>query len=198
MPECTIPKPGAITSNSSGCLKEGIKAAAIIQKNDVNTADWLTDALLFDKACNNVLGFTFTDPLVKFNMVRFSVKDSFYSAEWTKEAGFYPHLATLVFKGKDCSQTKTIKDWTKNCQLLMVIWTYDCDKGRVIGIEYDADADELVSYESGLEVVRHLDTHEQKGSGAVPRDEIDLGGESECPALWMDISISDFKANYVN
>lgn len=198
MPTCNIPKPGGLTNNTAGCLKSGIRAAAIIQKDDLNTANWLTDATLFDKACRNVLGFTFEDPAVKFEMVRFAVKDSTYQGEYTKDTDFYTHLLTLVFNGKDCNQTTTIKDWVRNCQLVMVVWTYDCNKGRLIGIDYDSEADEFVAYETGLYVERHLDTHGQKGDGANPRDEIDLGGESECPALWVDISIQDFIANYAN
>ena len=197
MPECTIPPPSGVNTDPN-CLNGGMKLGAVIAGGGLNLAAMLNDPALFDKTCGKVLGFLFTDPNVKFELVRFSIKDSTYSSEYTDETRFYVHLINMIFKGQSCEQTAKIKTWIENCGIYFMIWGYNCEKGRLFGVEYDSKLDEFVPYEVPLSVKRHKETIGKKGKTEVPMHELDLGGESECAALHTDISIADFKANYVS
>lgn len=186
--------------NNEGCVKEGVRYLAINNKNNLNLVDMVSDPLLFDPTCRQIKGFILAnpaDPACNFVPLGFSKKDSFLESEKTKESCFYETVLQVVLNGKSCARTTAILDYWDICENVIVLWTNECDLGRVIGFDYDKELNEFICYEEPFGLVRHKDTLPAKGSGDKATDELEFSGQSDYPVLHLELSISDFKAAYV-
>lgn len=116
-----------------------------------------------------------------------------YDLTYTSDSQTYDILVAMIFEGKSAANSKAFCKLINGCGYVMVFYDKNCSNGRVLGIEESGGTFDTSSEE--LKVVRHLDSSGEV-AGSPPRDEIDFGGESDCPSPYLSIERVDFEQTY--
>lgn len=182
-----------LTTGTSCNLKGGIKTAYWTLRANVDFNAMAGDALQFDQPNETILAYTMLNS-EKWHKIDALPKSSTYSAEYTDDNGFYENLLTFVFEGKGAAFRNAMCKAIKACKVLVQIYDYNCES-RLFGIDWDGS-----SFNNPIDtfkIIRHADLGGTLG-GDNAKDEVDIGGETECPPLYVNIDKTTFETNYVN
>lgn len=186
---CTL----AAIERSSACKnKGGIKVAYWTQYGEIDWAAMAADPLQFDPTTQTILQYTMVGAGV-FYKLTFERKESFYTAEYTDDNGFYECTITAVVEGGGVGLRNAFAGAIGCCEIVVHVIDNNCD-GWVFGAEWDG-----VTFNVSLRSFRfgrHLQASGQLGTDKA-RNEYDLIGEQETPPLYSDITQADFEANYL-
>lgn len=174
-------------STPAGCNRRG--SIKVLYWTEYANVDWdamAGNALMFNPTTQTILDYTMVGAGV-FKKVEFEPKGSFYDNTYTKDAGVYSLLLTMLFSGKDVTRRNSLMEAVQCCSIVVHAYGYD-GKQRVFGVDWDGEAFQVLP--TPLTVTRHLDSSGQLGSSE-SRDEVDLGGESFYAPLFATVAEAD-------
>lgn len=182
-----------LTTGDSCNTKGGIKKAYWIKRENVDFDAMAIDPLQFDIATQTIILYTLLNGAL-FQPIISLPKESTYSAEYTDDAGSYENLITFVFDGKGVGFRNAMCEAIKACKVLVQVYDYNCES-RLFGIDWSTDDGVFNNPIDTFKIIRHLDQGGVLG-GDKATDEIDIGGETECPPLYTSIAMVDFETLY--
>lgn len=169
---------------AAGCnIRGSVKVLYWTQYTNIDWEAMAADNLQFNTTTQTILDYTMVGGAV-FKKVEFEPKGSFYDNTYTKEAGVYTNLLTLLFSGKDVTRRNSLMEALQCCSIVIHVYGYD-GKQRVFGVDWDGETFSVLPVP--ITVTRHLDSSGQLGSSP-SRDEVDLGGESFYAPLFATVT----------
>lgn len=173
--------------------KGGIKVAYWTLFNNVDWAATLADVTpLFDTATQTISGFVMVGSNV-WNKISPKRKGSNYTQSYTSDAQSYDTNLTFIFEGKG-STLRNVFTSANGCCNIVVYVIDNTNKERLFGVDWDG-----VAFNNVVEIfrVRQHDDNSGDFGGDGPLDTLIIGGESETPALYGDITQAVFETDYL-
>lgn len=177
-------------TTSKGCDKGGVRYVYPFKVTDLDL-DAMT--LAYVAADRTVPTLIFNTGFVEPSILVPAPRTAQGNATYTNTASEYDVLFQLVFEGTSKTNSVAITELIGCCDLGWVAYDSNCNM-RIYGIEWDGA--ELVASSSRFEVVRHLEATGVKG-GDGSRDELDLGGQQDGSALYLDLTNAAFKTAFI-
>ena len=157
--------------------------------------DWVTTAATpaqWDAPTQIISGFTMIGGAVWYKITP-ERKGSFYTQSFTADADTYAVAINVLFKGKGSALRNALCAAISCCKLVF----YVIDNNgleRLFGMDWDGTVFEIGT--EPLKITQHDDNSGDKG-GDQPSDLVIFGGETDCSAIYGDITQAVFEATYL-
>lgn len=182
---CTVTATLGNLGQSPDCnLRGGLKTIKWIENQHI---DW--DEMTTNTANANVnvdgeviqFAYTGSETDASWHTLTFERKLGSYNFTFTEDADVYEQLITVTFEGKSKADREIFLNALSVCKIVAVVYDNNC-QARLIGVDYDGTFTEQIK---SLRIVRHLDASGEFGTSKA-RDEMDLGGESLFPPMYVN------------
>ena len=170
----------------AGCKKRGALSVAYWTKCEgVDWAAIAASGVHWDATTELILDYIMVGGAV-FKKLSFKKKLATYDFTFTSESDLYEILIAMTFEGKDAARRLALQKALACCCVVMHLFDNN-GLERVVGMEYNSGGVTFDPEVTELEITRHLDTSGDF-EGSVPRDELDVGGESLCAPLFATVT----------
>ena len=157
--------------------------------------DWeatVNDPTLFDPENCCISGYVMTGEELWYCVVP-QKKTATYSSVWTEDTGYYTNIINAIFEGQDINLRKAICDALECCNIVVHMFTNDVCGELVFGVDWNGTEIELGG--KSLRIIEHGVYGGVQG-GDESRNELNIGGETECAPLFANVGLDAFIANY--